>query len=93
MCWKLVGNASGEIICRSTIRSAIEPGTANLQIDPLKLIPNPIEHVEDPLLSKTTKLLDAFMSLDNFDMPFLHTTKLGPVDSIPTSPNQRHGKI
>ena len=32
MCWKLVDNVRGELICRSTICSTIEPGTANLQV-------------------------------------------------------------
>ena len=35
MCWKLVDDVSGEIVCRSTICSAIKPGTANLQVDPI----------------------------------------------------------
>ena len=38
MRWKLVDDVSGEIICRSTIRSAIKPGTANLQVDPLEIL-------------------------------------------------------
>ena len=45
MCWKLVDDNSGEIICRSTIRSAIEPCTANLQVDPLEPLPKPVEDV------------------------------------------------
>ena len=44
MCWKLVNDVSGEIVCRSTIRSAIEPGTTNLQVNPIE--PNPEVKVE-----------------------------------------------
>ena len=36
MCWKLVDDNSGEIIGRSTIPSAIEPGTTNLLVNPLE---------------------------------------------------------
>ena len=36
MCWKLVDDNSGEIIYKSTTRSAIEPGTVNLQVGPLE---------------------------------------------------------
>ena len=39
MCSKLIYDISGEIICRSTIRSTIEPGTTNLQVNPIKLNP------------------------------------------------------
>ena len=39
MCWKLVDDDSGTITCRSVIYSAIEPGTANLPIDPIKPLP------------------------------------------------------
>ena len=77
MCWKLVDDVSGKIICRSTIHSAIEPGTANLQVDPLEPIPDPVEPTNQPL--------DNFMSLVDFDTPLSHTTKLGPVDSIPVN--------
>ena len=83
MCWKLVDDANGEIIYRSTIRSTIEPGTVNLQVGPLESIPDHIEHLEDPLPSETNDLLDDFMSLADFNTPFLHTTRLGPVGSIP----------
>ena len=77
MCWKLVNDISEEIICRSTIRSAIEPGTANLQVDPLEPLVEPVEP------NKTDGLLDNFMSLADFDTPLLYTMKLGPVDCIP----------
>ena len=77
MCWKLVDNNSEEIICRSTIRSAIESGTANLQIDPLETF-NPIED------NLSANILDNFMSLADFDTPLSHTTMPGLVDSIPT---------
>ena len=62
MCWKLVDDNSGEIINRSTIRSAIEPGSANLQVDPLEPIPKPVDDVTD--------VLDDFMSLAILEHPF-----------------------
>ena len=77
MCWKLVDDNSGEIINRSTIRSAIESGSANLQVDPLEHIPKPIDD--------TTGVLDDFMSLADFDTPFSHVTSPSPIDSIPAS--------
>ena len=72
MCWKLVDEVSAELICRSTIRSVIEPGTANLQVNPLE----PLE------LTKTNGLLDNFISLADFDTSLM---KFGAVDSIPAS--------
>ena len=61
MCWKLVDDNSGEIINRSTIRSAIEPGAANLQVDPIKLIPDPTAAPNEAPTTGT--LLDDFMYL------------------------------
>ena len=77
MCWKLDDDISGEMVCRSTIHSAIKPGTANLQVDTLESIPD--------VPSPTGTLLDDFMSLADFDTPLLYTKQLNPVDSIPTS--------
>ena len=65
MCWKLVDDISGENICRSTIHSAIEPGTANLLVDPLESLPD--------VPSQTGTLLDDSVSLADFDTPLLHT--------------------
>ena len=79
MCWKLVDDNSGEIICRSTIRSIIELGAANLQVDPLEPIPKPVDN------APTNDILDNFMSLADFETPLYHTTMPGPVDSIPAS--------
>ena len=36
MCYKLVDDESGKIVCRSVIQSATELGTANLWIDPIE---------------------------------------------------------
>ena len=77
LCWKLVDDNSGEIICRSTIRSTIEPGSANLQVDPLEPIPKPVDDAPD--------ILGDFMSLADFKIPLSHTTLPGPVDLIPAS--------
>ena len=49
MCWKLVDNNSGDVINQSNIRSAIEPGSANLQVDPLELLPNTVDDDTDVL--------------------------------------------
>ena len=77
MCWKLVDDNSEETICRSTIRSAIKLGAANLQVDPLEPLPKPVDDAAD--------ILDNFMSLADFETPLSHTTMPGPVDSIPAS--------
>ena len=62
------------------IRSAIEPGTANLQLDSIE--PRPADSTDFDL---TNGLFDDYMSFANFDTPLSHTTKPGPVGSIPTS--------
>ena len=80
MCWKLVDDDNGEIICSSTIRSTIEPGSANLQVDPINSLPDP------PVLPDTSDILDDFMSLVNFEAPI---TESGPVGSIPDSTKSR----
>ena len=58
MCWKLVDDNSGEIINRSTIRSAIEPGASNLRVDPIEPHPDPTPSPTQAL----TSLLGDFMS-------------------------------
>ena len=78
MCWKLVDDVSGVIICRSTIYSAIEPGTANLQVDPIEPRPDANSDHED-------ELFDAFTSLSDFDTLFLPMSEKGLVDPIPAS--------
>ena len=70
MCWKLVDDNSGEIINWSIIRSAIEPGTANLQVDPLEPLPDPVKAAAPVESSPTTDtILDDFMSLADFTTP------------------------
>ena len=39
MCYKLVDDESSNIVCRSVIQSATEPGTDKLRIDPIKSLP------------------------------------------------------
>ena len=85
MCWKLVDDNSGEIICRSTIRSVIEPSTANLQIDPLEPLNTSVQSLEQIEDNPNASILDDFLSLADFEIPISHTTKSGPVDSIPAS--------
>ena len=67
MCWKLVDDVSDEVICRSTIQSIIEPGTANLQFDLLEPLPNSIADIEPD------NILDGLMILAGFDTPLSHT--------------------
>ena len=80
MCWKLVDDNSGEIINRSTIRSAIEPGAANLQVDPIEPIPEPTTPPTEAPTNDT--LLNDFMSLADFATPI--STSI-PIESIPDS--------
>ena len=63
MCWKLVDNNRGEIICRSTIPSAIEPGSVDLQVDPVKPLLDPIDKTD------SSEILGDLMSLANFETP------------------------
>ena len=84
MCWKLVDDNSGEIINRSIIRSAIEPGAANLQVDPLELIPSPIASTDSITPSPTTNtIMYDFMQLADFTTPL--SPAPGRTDSIPDS--------
>ena len=76
MCWKLADNVSREIIYRSTIYSAIESGTTNLQVNPVEPIP------VSTVLDHDYNLLDKLMSLPDFDTAFLHDKEKGLVDSI-----------
>ena len=71
MCYKLVDDESGKIICCSVIRSATEPGTANLRIDPI-----------EPLPFDADAILDEMMSTADFETPL---SNVDPVDSIPAS--------
>ena len=80
-----VDDNSGEIICRSPIRSAIEPSTANLQVDPLEPLTKSVEPSEPIENDNNPDILDDFMSLAGFDTPLSHTTLLDPVNSIPAS--------
>ena len=80
MCWKLVDDVSGEIICRSTICFAIEPGTANLQVNPIE--PNTEVKVES---TENDELLDEFILLAGFETPFSRVHNKVPVASIPSS--------
>ena len=64
MCYKLVDDESGKIICRSIIRLATKPGTTNLQVNPIKpLRPNAIINTEKD------DMLDDFMLLVYFETP------------------------
>ena len=78
MCYKLVDNETGKIINRSVIRSATEPGTANLRVDPIKPLP------PDP-----DDILDETMSTADFETPL---SRGDLVDSIPASTKSRTWK-
>ena len=75
MCYKLVDDKTGKIINRSVIRSATEPGTKNLCVDPIEPLP-PDPH----------DMLDELMNTADFGSPI---SKVDPVDSIPTSTKSR----
>ena len=83
MCQKLVdNNISDEVICISTICSAIEHSTANLKVDSLE--PRPAEE-ESNETDQYDDIFDEFMLLADFDTPCLNMIEKGPVDLIPTS--------
>ena len=77
---EFVDDVSGEIIYRSTIRSAIEPDTANLQVDLIK--PRPEENLET---TEDNGLLDELMSLAYFKTPFSHLNYTDLAALIPSS--------
>ena len=55
-------------------------GTANLQIDPIKPLP------DDAILdTEENTMLDNFMLLADFETSLSHRNKEGPVNSIPSS--------
>ena len=57
--YKLVDDENGKIICRSVIRLATEPDTANLRVDPIEPLP--------PDATDSDTLLDEMMTLADFD--------------------------
>ena len=80
MCYKPVDDESGKIVCRSVIRSATEPGTANLRIDPIELLP--------PDATSTTELnamLDKMMTRADFETLLSNIDMIDPINSIPAS--------
>ena len=73
ICYKLVDEESGKIICRSVIQSTTEADTAILQIDPIKPLPPP------------DAMLDEIMTAADFKTPVSSDNKKDPVDSTPAS--------
>ena len=67
-------------MCRSVIRSATEPGTANLRVDPIEPLPPDAIHNTDP-----DAMLDEMMTAADFNTPVSDVSKKDPVDSIPAS--------
>ena len=80
MCYKLVDDESGNIVCRSVIRSATEPGTANFRIDPIKPLPPDAIHNTEP-----NAMLDELMTMADLKTSLSHLNEQNPVDSIPAS--------
>ena len=80
MCYKLVDDKNGKITCRLVIRSATEPGTANLYIDPTKPLPADTLHNTKP-----DAMLDDLMTLAYFETSLSHLNEKDPVDLIPAS--------
>ena len=77
MCYKLVDDESGKIVCCSVNRSATKPGTANLRVDPIKPLPHDANSNTDP-----DAMLDEMMITPDFETPL---SNVDPVDSIPAS--------
>ena len=80
MCYKLVDDESGKIVCLSIIRSATEPGSANLRIDPIKPLPPDVIHSTEP-----DTMPDELMTLAEFKIPLLHLDEKDPVNLIPVN--------
>ena len=75
--YKLIIDNNGKIICRSDIRLVIKPGSANLQVDSIKPLPN------DALMdTEMDTILDKFMSLADFKTPVSQPNKKWLVNSI-----------
>ena len=71
MCYKLVDEESGKIICRSVIRAATEPGSDNLRVDPIEPLP------------PTDAQLDEMIETADFKTPVSSTSKEVPPFSLP----------
>ena len=68
------------------LRYTIEPGTSNLQVNPLESKPDELDEPKNKIEStKNEGILDEFMSLADFDTPFSRSSEKGPVDSVPAS--------
>ena len=80
MCYKLVDDKSGKIICRSVIRSVTEPGTANLCVDPIEPLPPDVIRNTEP-----DAMLNEIMTRANFKTSLSNVKMVDPVDLIPAS--------
>ena len=76
---KLVDKESGKIICRSVIRAATEPGSTNLQNDPIEPLPPP------------DAILDELMTAADFKTPISSDKKKNFCGFY--SINHRHYKL
>ena len=85
MCYKLVDDVSGKIFCRSVIRSATTPGTANLCIDRIKILPPDAIHSTEP-----DTMFDQMTILADFETPLSDVDKNDPFDLIPSSTKSKN---
>ena len=73
VCYKLVDEESGKIICRSFIRVATKPGLSNLCVDPIEPLP------------PTDAALDKMMETADFKTPVSSDSKEVPAFSLPST--------
>ena len=80
MCYKLVDDKIGKIICRLVIRSVTEPDTSNLCVDLIEpLPPDAITYTESDVI------LDELMTLSDLEILFSHRNEKDPIGLILTS--------
>ena len=77
---KLVDDERGKTVCQSVIRSATEPGTANLYIDPIELLPLNAIYSTEP-----DAILDILMTMADLKTPLLHLNEKDQIGLIPAS--------
>ena len=87
MFYKLVNDESGKIVCRSVIRSATEPGTANFRVNPIEPLPPYTIHS-----TELDAMLDEMMTTADLNTPFSHLNEKDPIDLIPVSTKSKQGK-
>ena len=84
MCYKLVDDEGGKIVCRSVTRPATEPGTANLRIDLIEPLPPDTIHS-----TELDTMLDEMMTMANLKTPLSNINEKDPVNLILASTNSK----